>query len=194
MPLMISPASVKQYGNDGVALRLRDASEALSTGRLPIIVCGEFKRGKSSLINALLDVHELCPVDVAIATNVVSVITYGPALRISISLAQDDEPGTSTSTVVIDPSELRNYVTEQGNPDNAKRVQLVTIELPHEKLRTGWVFIDTPGVGGINADHAAATYAFLPNAAGALFVADVVEPLAPLLGSDGSELTAAELV
>ena len=39
------------------------------------LVCGEFKRGKSSFINAFLE-EDLCPTDAGIATAVVSIIRY----------------------------------------------------------------------------------------------------------------------
>ena len=47
----------------------------LSSNQTTIMVCGEFKRGKSTFINALLDMP-LCPTDEHIATSTVSIIKY----------------------------------------------------------------------------------------------------------------------
>jgi hypothetical protein len=77
----------------------------------------------------------------------------------------------------IPRSEIRSYVTEQGNPRNTREAQLLQIQLPHEQLRLGLVLVDTPGVGGLYARHTDITYAFLPNADAVLFVSDALTPL-----------------
>jgi hypothetical protein len=68
-------------------------------------------------------------------------------------------------------------VTEAGNRGNHRAVRLVEVGLPNERLRAGLWLVDTPGVGGVNVEHTAVTYAFLPNADAVLFVCDAVEPL-----------------
>ena len=40
-----------------------------------VLVCGEFKRGKSTFVNALIG-RSICPTDTEICTSVVSVIIY----------------------------------------------------------------------------------------------------------------------
>ena len=82
----------------------------------------------------------------------------------------------------IAPDELRRWVTERGNPDNRLNVEQVEVRLPHPLLERGIVLIDTPGIGGLNAAHAAATLAFLPVADALVFVTDA-----------SAELTAPEL-
>ena len=56
----------------------------LSSNQTTIMVCGEFKRGKSTLINALLDMP-LCPTDEHIATSTVSIIKYMNTLKCKIN-------------------------------------------------------------------------------------------------------------
>ena len=48
----------------------------VNSNNISILVCGEFKRGKSSFINAFLN-ENLCPTDDGIATSVVTIIKYG---------------------------------------------------------------------------------------------------------------------
>lgn len=54
----------------------------LSSNQTTIMVCGEFKRGKSTFINALLDMS-LCPTDEHIATSTVSIIKYGEKQKVT---------------------------------------------------------------------------------------------------------------
>ena len=51
-------------------------------------------------------------------------------------------------------------------------VELVEVGLPNPFLARGIALVDTPGVGGLNAAHAAATLAFLPSADALVFVTD----------------------
>lgn len=54
----------------------------VSSDSISALVCGEFKRGKSSFINAFLG-EELCPTDAGIATSVVSIIKYGKERKVT---------------------------------------------------------------------------------------------------------------
>ncbi len=72
----------------------------------------------------------------------------------------------------IAPDDLPRWVTERGNPDNRLGVEQVEVGLPHPLLERGITLIDTPGIGGLNAAHAAATLAFLPVADALVFVSD----------------------
>ena len=49
--------------------------------RPSVVLVGETKRGKSSLVNALLGVPGLSPVDAAVATDTYLHFTPGPAAR-----------------------------------------------------------------------------------------------------------------
>ncbi|MBV9143259.1 MAG: dynamin family protein [Pseudonocardiales bacterium] len=153
--------------------RLTAAQQRLREGRLTAVVCGEFKRGKSSLLGALLEEPDLFPVDVDIATSMVSMISYGATERITVTLAED---GTDVARTIT-RAEIPAYVTERENPRNAKDVRLLTIQAPNQRLASGLTLVDTPGVGALNSEHTAVTYAFLPNADAVIFVGDATAPL-----------------
>jgi predicted GTPase len=154
--------------------RLTEAMRRLQDGRLATVVCGEFKRGKSSLLGALLEEPALFPVDVDIATNMVTMISYRAAELINVILAGDGEEEVRQIT----RADIPQYVTEQQNRGNAKNVRLLAIETPSQKLATGLTFVDTPGVGALNHEHTAVTYGFLPAADAVIFVSDATTPLA----------------
>jgi GTPase SAR1 family protein len=127
-----------------------------------VVVCGEFSRGKSSLLNALIERRSLFPVGTDVTTSVVTELRWGPLETAEIIL--DD----SAATVGFE--EAADYLTEQGNPFNVRGVRLVRMTAPVELLRPGLVLIDTPGIGSLNFEHATATYAYLGSADAVIFV------------------------
>jgi len=158
---------------EAIVQRLKEAADHLAQGKLMVVVCGEFKQGKSSLINALLNEPGLFPVDVDVTTSLVSSITYGEAERITVALG---EPGKE-QTKQIQRAEIADYVTEQRNKGNQRRARMLIIEAPNQQLKDGLTLVDTPGVGGLNIRHTDVTYAFIPNADAILFVSDALRPL-----------------
>ncbi|MFD7898273.1 dynamin family protein [Streptomyces sp. NPDC059743] len=170
----LTEATARLGGEEALA-RLDTARERLAEGRLTVVVCGEFNRGKSSLLNALLEEEPpLFPVETSYTTNVVTTVSYGPAERIMVTL--EDDSGEVVERE-IDRSEIAAYVTESGNSANVRRALTVQIRTPNTRLASGLTLVDTPGIGGVHQDHTAATAAFLPSADALVFVTDVVKPL-----------------
>jgi len=157
---------VPTYGDEFLGEHLREERERLADGRLTVVVCGEFKTGKSSLINGLLGEFDLFPVDVAITTSVVTTITKGLRDKITVHYG---EPGKEHSQEIL-REDIPDYVTEQGNPNNLKQVRLLAIESTNPRLVSGLTIVDTPGIGSVNLEHTNATYAFLRHADVAVFV------------------------
>ena len=184
--------ALELFGQAITAARRADATETLRrlvAGRdrladslLTVVVCGEFKRGKSTLLNALLEQRdELFPVGVSYTTSLVTTVVHGGQERITVRLASDgagtDARPAEIEELVISRAELRDYVTQDGNPGNEKRVLSADIELPSDQLVSGLVLVDTPGIGGVYTRHTAVTNEVLPLADAIVFVADVHQPL-----------------
>lgn len=163
----------KAKGCKDAVKRLNEISQHLLEGKLLVVVAGEFKQGKSSLINAFLREPGLFPVDVDIATNLVSTITYGDSEKVTVVLG---EPGKEKRKE-ISRADIPDYVTEQGNQKNNKQARMLVVESPNPQLKEGLILVDTPGVGGSNVRHTDVTYAYIPNADAILFVSDVHAPL-----------------
>lgn len=135
-----------------------------------VLVCGEFKRGKSTFVNALIG-RSICPTDTEICTSVVSVIRYGEnpkAIRF-----YGDFSNLKSQEINID--DIERYTV--GNAANIDNTVSIEITLPLEELKKGLVIIDTPGLGGLDPRHSALTNYFLPQADMAIFMTDVNEPL-----------------
>ncbi len=147
------------------AAALRDKVQSYSFN---LVILGEFKRGKSTLVNALLGASVL-PTGVIPLTSITTVILYGENPQISV-LFQD---GRSEE---LELSQLEKYVTERGNPKNTFAVDLVEVHYPSPLLRDSVRIVDTPGTGSINLHNTETTYSFLPEADAALFVLSADQP------------------
>ena len=141
------------------------------TGLFRIVVMGEIKKGKSSFINALLGHKDLVPVCSDVATSTIFKICYGPEVGYKVFFF----PDSSKKPIVIQPSELAAYGTEDGNPGNEKQVDFIQVFCPSPLLKAGLVIVDTPGLGGLFKQHKRITYQYVPKADAVFLVTDSVE-------------------
>lgn len=163
-------AYLDKTGNKRVLDKLETRLDSVLDAETKILICGEFKRGKSSLINALLG-KNLCAVDQDICTSVVSIIRYGSKERVIRNYG--DFSAQQREEILF--SSIEKYSV--GRADEVKNTLFLEIELPLDLLKSGVVLIDTPGVGGLDPRHAFITTYFLPLADIILFLTDVNEPL-----------------
>ncbi len=143
--------------------RCRELMVKLAEDRFTLAVVGQFKRGKSSLMNAVVG-REILPVGILPLTSAITVLRFGPKERLLI------DSGNSSLRTELPLSELPDYATEQGNPGNIKNVKMATVEIPSLFLRRGLEFVDTPGIGSVIQANTATTYGFLPRCDAVLFV------------------------
>jgi hypothetical protein len=154
--------------------RLEQTRQRLLDPSVRVIVVGEFKQGKSQLINALINAP-VCPVDDDIATSVPTVVRYGSPPSAVILVPKDakgstDEPALERRQVTLE--ELPSYVSERGNPGNDRRLMAAEIFLPRKILAGGLSLVDSPGVGGLDSTHSLTTLSTLPTADAMLLVSD----------------------
>lgn len=166
----------KAYEREDLADRLTRARRLLSESTITVHVVGEFKQGKSSLINALLTAP-ICPVDDDIATAVPTEVRYAGEVSASASFESAPGSGGQGWTERISPSDIASYASEAGNPANTRRLRSVTVGLDRPLLAGGLVLIDTPGVGGLGSVHNATTIGSLPQSHAVLFVSDASQEL-----------------
>ena len=145
-----------------LAARLRD-------GLFYVACVGQFKRGKSSLLNALVG-EPVLPSGVVPVTAVVTVVRHGTRPGARVRFATGDWRETN-------PSELAAYVTEDLNPENRKGVTGVEVFVPSPLLADGMCFVDTPGIGSVFLANTEATRAFVPHVDAALVVLGADPPI-----------------
>jgi hypothetical protein len=157
-------------GRADLARRLEHTHERLEDPNVRVIVVGEFKQGKSKLINALVNAP-VCPVDDDVATSVPTSVGYAPHPDAWVTLEATNE-GEAPVRRQIALEEIAQFVSESGNPSNERRVVSAEVVLPRELLRGGLRLVDSPGVGGLDSTNALATLAALSSAHAVLLVSD----------------------
>lgn len=144
-------------------------AKKLQDNKFNLVVVGQFKRGKSTLVNALVGDHIL-PTAVVPLTSIVTILHYGSEEKITVSFA-------GGSSEIIPRKSLPDFVTEKLNPQNAKKVESVDIALPCSFLEGGIQLVDTPGVGSIYAHNTDAANHFLPESDATIFLMTADQPL-----------------
>jgi small GTP-binding protein len=147
-----------------VALRDR-----LQAARLRVLVVGEAKRGKSTLVNALLG-RDVLPTGVTPLTAVPTTVTFGTGEGLDVAFA-DGRTGHCPL------SALEALGTERGNPGNCRRVSAITVRLNAAILAQGVELVDTPGTGSVHAHNTAVADRVLPTMDAAIFVLTADPPV-----------------
>jgi hypothetical protein len=160
------------YERPDLGGRLLQTRRRLADPDVRVLVVGEFKQGKSQLVNALVNAP-VCPVDDDIATAVPTVVKYAETTAAAV-VREDSEDGPENRTEVP-AGQLVKHVSEAGNPGNKAMLSYAEVGLPRKLLSGGLVLVDTPGVGGLGSAHGAATMSALPAADAVLLVSDAAQ-------------------
>ncbi|MDP2289869.1 MAG: dynamin family protein [Actinomycetota bacterium] len=168
-------ASTREWQRNDLAERITAEADQWNEQNLVVVACGDIKRGKSSLLNAILDRNNLLPVDADVATSVHLVIRYADEFDILVTRIGDDGEPTQEHIPV---EELIHVASMRGDAARREGVAAVEIGLPHPVLARGVVLIDTPGVGGMSRGHRDLALAALGQADALLFTVSAEEPVA----------------
>lgn len=133
-----------------------------------LMVLGDFKRGKSTLVNALLGMP-VVTTDVTPETVTINEIRYGPQFQIQACLVNG---GRTT----LKPEELKAERLSPILTRLSSNVTHLNIEAPVEWLRQ-ICLVDTPGMGDIEWRFDKQVQNYLPKADAVLYVISAVSPL-----------------
>lgn len=164
-----------ESGASWLAAEADALADRVRNGLFYVACVGQFKRGKSTLINALVG-HSVLPVGVLPVTTVVTVVRHGPHATARVRLSAGGWQEIATD-------ELVQYVTEENNPENLKQVAAVEVFVPSKVLASGMCLVDTPGIGSVFVGNTETTRAFVPHIDAALVVLGADPPIS------GDELT-----
>lgn len=151
------------------------AAARLADAQFYVACVGQFKRGKSTLINALLD-DRVLPVGIVPITAVPTVVRFGQRRTARVGVI-GHQGNAAVAWTLIEPSDLEQYVSEEYNPGNARGVLVVEVLVPSPLLRDGMCLVDTPGIGSVFEANSAATRAFVPHIDAALIVIGADPPV-----------------
>lgn len=164
-------------GDSPLVTRFNSLRERLRRSQLQLAVLGQFKRGKSTFINALVGAP-LLPIAVVPLTAVPIFISWHPSPLVRVRFKDARLPEECTA---LEPDAIREFlfrfVAEEANPENRLGVERVDLLYPAAILADGTVLIDTPGVGSTFLHNTAAALEVLPECDAVLFVVSADPPI-----------------
>jgi GTP-binding protein EngB required for normal cell division len=134
-----------------------------------LLILGQFKAGKSSFINQFLG-SNLLPTGVLPVTAIVTRIRFGEKQKAVIHYFNHKKEE-------IAPARLWEFVTENENPENKKKVSVVDLYVPDIKHLNPLRLVDTPGIGSILNHNSLVTHSWLGKIKAAIVVISAVQPL-----------------
>jgi ribosome biogenesis GTPase A len=156
-------------GHEATVREAQELVRRVDEGKFFLAVVGQFKRGKSSLVNALLGAP-LLPTGVLPVTAVVTVVEYDRQPSVVI----EKQDGTEE---VVPLAAIGTFIAEEGNPSNRRGVAAAIVRHPSALLRGGVCLVDTPGIGSVFELNTEATHAFVPKVDAALVVLGADPPI-----------------
>lgn len=149
--------------------RLAGLEERLRSGRLRVLVAGEAKRGKSTVVNALLG-RDVLPCGVTPVTAITTTVVYGSDEHVAVEF-------TGMRAERRPLADLAELVTERGNPGNRRGVSRVTAHVAAALLAQGVEIVDTPGTGSVYEHNTAEAHRALDTLDAAIVVLTVDPPV-----------------
>jgi small GTP-binding protein len=159
--------SEKTFGD--CSKSLLNVSEQLISNHFNLVILGQFKRGKTTLINSLVG-RAILPSSVVPLTSIVTILKFGEEIKCNLFMNDNSEKD-------IRIEELHDYVTESGNPKNIRGVKCACIEYPLPLLEKGMQLVDTPGIGSTFLHNTETTYEFLDQLDAAVFLMSADVPI-----------------
>lgn len=162
-----------EHGRSDLGARLAAAENELANTAVQAVVVGQFKQGKSSLVNAIV-AAPVCPVDDVIATSVPTLVRWGE--QMSASLITEFAEQQQTLRSEIDPRTLRQHVTELAGEFGLVGNVRVDVSYPQPLLAAGLVLVDTPGFGHTQV-RASTNLTLIPQSDIVVMVTDATQEL-----------------
>ena len=156
-------------GTDRDREQLAALLDRLDAARLRVLVVGEAKRGKSTLVNALLS-RDVLPSGVTPLTAVTTTVRYGDDERAEVRFLDGHDEKHPLAV-------LSDLVTERGNPGNRRRIASVTVYAAAPVLADGVELVDTPGTGSVFEWDTQAAHEALRSMDAAVFVLTADPPV-----------------
>ena len=135
----------------------------LKENKFNLVVLGEFNRGKSTFLNALLG-KVILPSNILPTTSVITRISYEDEPKVKVTL-------NNGQVKHIQPEELVNYVTTLNGNDST-HIEITDVYYPTKFCKNGCIITDTPGVNDLNDQNIVITEKYIPQADAVIFMMD----------------------
>lgn len=158
----------------------KHAKECIEHPSYNIVVCGEMKKGKSSLLNAIIG-QNILPVANQVATSQVFRISSSPTVSFELVFSDGSrKPITKNQLAEYGTQVETNLYGSHEEDFNGRLLDYIQVNTPIEFLPDGVSLIDTPGLGAVYKSHESITQNYVRKAAAVLFVFDPERPLVDL--------------
>jgi GTP-binding protein EngB required for normal cell division len=169
LPLALVDEVAARYQISALSGLLASTRSSVGQDEISVAVLGRFKAGKSSFLNHFIR-RNILPVGVVPVTAVVTEIRYGAREEARVHHHDGRDPE-------VPLNQIGGYISEKENPENAKQVDLISVELPELRRFRGLKFVDTPGLESALSHNTQTSLDWLPNVGLALVAVSVDPPL-----------------
>lgn len=156
-------------GTDDARAQAAEVRQRVRDARVVVGVIGQFKRGKTSLVNAWLG-GDLLPVGVLPTTGVPTRVRRGERAEATVRF-------TDGKSRTIGLSDIADYASEARNPGNRLHVRDIVVHSVSPDLPPWLEVVDTPGIGSTLAQATEMALSYLPWIDLGLFVLSPEPPL-----------------
>ncbi|MEU6479193.1 dynamin family protein [Streptomyces sp. NPDC047017] len=156
-------------GDDDDRRALGALADQLCRDRFRVLVAGEAKRGKSTLLNALLG-RDLLPTGVIPVTALATTVRQGTPEAVTVRFTDGRVERHPTAA-------LAEFVTQAANPGNRRGVTEVVVTVEGTLPAPGVELVDTPGTGSVHVQNTDEAMATLRTMDAAVFVVTADPPV-----------------
>lgn len=142
----------------------------MNSDNFNVVILGEFSRGKSTFVNALLGA-KILPMDILPTTAVLTRVFYGEQPKIILHYYD----GTIKEIEVEELKECITCLNDSASRESAK-IACADIYYPSAICRNSCAIVDTPGVNDINNQNTDITYGFIPQSDAVIMLLDPNQP------------------
>lgn len=158
--------------------RLTIFRQNLENEKFTVVVIGEFSRGKSTFVNAMLG-KTILPSSKQPTTNIISKIIFGEKPTYTLHYKEESsKPKQITAEeflaikaqAEVDSSNLEKVKNYFKKAEDYSKIKFAEIAYPLSFCKDGVVVVDTPGTNDLNVGRMEITYEYLQNAEAAILI------------------------
>jgi len=158
-----------KYSINSVLPQIKVCNKMLSEETIRIAILGKFKAGKTSILNTIIG-KDLLPVGVIPVTGIITELFYSEKEKAIVNFLNGDKKE-------IDVNSAKDYISEEFNPSNYRKVETVEIGLPSLYLYKNLRFVDTPGLESALSHNTETSLKWIPNTGIAIIAISIDSPL-----------------
>lgn len=168
---------------NNVAKKIKDDMLALDYEKFTLVVVGEFSRGKSTFVNAMLG-KKVLPSSKRPTTNIISKIVYADKSAYEIFLKDgksknltEEEFKNIKAQAEEDPSNILKFKSFIKKEEDFSKIDYAIIGQPLAFCQNGVEVVDTPGTNDLNIGRMEITYNYLNRADAAVLLLNATQAL-----------------